>query len=264
MGQRLVHHAVTLGQPQQRVQLLLAGVGVEAKPDYAEARTFSELSNGEIKTAKLTDNFYTFEDQDGLVAVLSGPDGLFVVNDRPAPVSPKILAAVNQISDSPLRFLISTRIHSDGEMKIPINGEHVELIPSPDGQLVYFPNAGILMVGDFYGSIQYPNVETVNGSNLDFMLGGFDRVLQLSGPATKIVPSHGPPIGRAEIMAHQAMIAAIRFRVAQLFAQGKTQDQVLALHPTAAYDALVPNSKESTERFVIQLYSNATSHKSAW
>jgi hypothetical protein len=235
-----------------------------AVPNYAELRALPDLSHGEIKTAKLADNFYTFEDEDGVVAVLSGSDGLFVVNDRPAPMSPKITAAIQKISDSPIRFLISTRIHSDGEMKIPINGEHVELIPSPDGQLVYFPQSNILMVGDFYGSIQYPNVNTFNGGNLDFMLSGFDNVLRLSGPGTRILPSHGPLISRTEVMAHQGMLAAIRFRVNQLFAQGKTQYQVLALNPTAQYEALAPNSKESTERFVIQLYADASSHKSAW
>jgi cyclase len=51
------------------------------------------------------------------------------------------------------------------------------------------------------------------------------------------------------------MILAIRDKVSQLVSQGKTQDEVLASHPTADYDAKVPNSKETTERFVTQLYA---------
>jgi hypothetical protein len=233
-------------------------------PDYAEPRTLPELSHGEIKTAKLADNFYTFEDQDGIVGVLMGSDGLFVVNDRPVPISPKTLAAIKQISDSSIRFLISTRVHAEGQTNYRVNGENVELIPNPDGQIVYFPESDILMVGDFYGSIQYPNVETFNGAHLDFMLGGFDAVLRLTGPGTKIVPSHGMPFTRNEVLAHREMIQAIQFRVAQLFAQGKTRDQVLALRPTSPYDAMVPNSKQIADRFVIQLYADATSRKSAW
>ncbi len=55
--------------------------------------------------------------------------------------------------------------------------------------------------------------------------------------------------------AHRDMILAIRDHVAQLVSQGKTQEEVLAAHPTSDYDARVPNSKETTERFVTQLYA---------
>ena len=77
----------------------------------------------------------------------------------------------------------------------------------------------------------------------------------LAGPNTRIVPGHGPMVGRAEVMAQRDMILAVRDRVAQMVAQGKTQDEVLAAHPTADYDARVPNSKETTERFVTQVYA---------
>ena len=56
-------------------------------------------------------------------------------------------------------------------------------------------------------------------------------------------------------MATRDMILAIRDRVAQMVAQGKTQEEVLAAHPTADFDAKVPNSKETAERFLTQLYA---------
>jgi hypothetical protein len=55
-------------------------------------------------------------------------------------------------------------------------------------------------------------------------------------------------------MAHRDMILAIRDRVEKLVAQGKSQDEVLAAKPTADFDARVPNSAETTQRFVTQLY----------
>jgi cyclase len=57
------------------------------------------------------------------------------------------------------------------------------------------------------------------------------------------------------------MILAVRDRVAQMVAQGKTQDEVLAAHPTADYDARIPNSKETTERFVTQVYAELKAAK---
>jgi hypothetical protein len=40
-----------------------------------------------------------------------------------------------------------------------------------------------------------------------------------------------------------------------LISEGKTQDEVLAAKVTADYDSRVPNSAETTQRFVTQLYA---------
>jgi len=57
------------------------------------------------------------------------------------------------------------------------------------------------------------------------------------------------------------MMLAVRDRIATLVAQGKTQDEVLAASPTADYDARVPNSKETTQRFVTQVYAELKAAK---
>ncbi len=245
-------------------QATASATSTTALPEYGQRPTRPGSSNAEIRTTKLSDNFYTLEGSDGIVGLLTGSDGLFVVDDGFAPISPKVEAAIKQISDAPIQVLVNTRANVEGQSKVHINGEDVELIPIPGGQIVYFRNADIIMTGDFYGSIQYPNIDPANGGSIDEVLDGFDVVLRLTGPNTKIVPGRGPLSGRTELLAHQQMIQATRFRVAQLLAQGKTRDQVLAMHPTSEYDALVPNSKESTEQFVTQLYADASAHKSAW
>ncbi len=148
----------------------------------------------------------------------------------------------------------------DAPVTFHMDGEEARLIPIPrahtDGDtLIFFPHNDVIMSGDFYRSIQYPNIDRANGGSLPGMLDGLGVLIGMAGPNTKIVPGHGATVGRAEVMAHRDMILAIRDRVAQLVAQGKTQEEVLAAHPTADYDARVPNSKETSERFVTQLYA---------
>ena len=148
----------------------------------------------------------------------------------------------------------------EGQLTFHMDGEDIRILPIPrahtDGDsIIYFPGADVIMCGDYYRSIQYPNIDRANGGSLNGMIDGLGRLIGLAGPNTKIVPGHGPVVGRAEVMAHRDMILAIRDKVSQLVSQGKTQDEVLASHPTADYDAKVPNSKETTERFVTQLYA---------
>lgn len=152
----------------------------------------------------------------------------------------------------------------EGKVTIHLDGETVDLIPirkaHTDGDtMVYFHNADVLMTGDFYRSIGYPNIDRANGGSLDGMLTGLAQVVALAGPNTKIIPGHGPTVDRTAVQAHRDVILGIRNEVAKLMQQGKTSDEIVAMHPTAAFDAKVPpaapNGERNGDRFVGQLYA---------
>jgi glyoxylase-like metal-dependent hydrolase (beta-lactamase superfamily II) len=164
-----------------------------------------------------------------------------------APGTPAPAAALPMITfDAPITFYM--------------NGEQVQLVPIPaahtDGDtLVKFVNADVIMTGDFYRSLGYPNIDRANGGSLNGMLAGLNRIVDLSGPTTKIVPGHGVIVDRAAVAAHRDMIVAIRDKVAPMVKQGMTVEQVTAAKPTAAYDAKVPGVGTTGDRFVGQLYA---------
>lgn len=276
---------------------------------YAQAPQ-PDFSKVEIKATKISDNFYTLEGQGGTIGVLAGPDGVFMVDSQFAPLSEKIAAAIHQISDKPIRFMVNTHVHGDhtggnanfanmgvtifardelrwrlahpapgangapgtpapaaalpvvtyeGPVTFHMDGEEVHLIPirraHTDGDtLVYFKNNDVIMTGDFYRSIQFPNIDRVNGGSLEGMLDGLGLVIGMAGPNTKIIPGHGPAVNRAAVMAHRDMILAIRAKVEALMQQGKSVDEVIAAKPTSDYDN-IPNASTTSERFVRQLYA---------
>lgn len=152
----------------------------------------------------------------------------------------------------------------ENKVTFHMNGETVDLIPirkaHTDGDtMVYFHNADVIMTGDFYRSIGYPNIDRVNGGSLDGMLAGLAQIVALAGPNTKIIPGHGPIVDRSAVAAHRDMILGVRNEVAKLMQQGKTSDEVVAAHPTTAFDAKVPpaapNGDRAADRFVGQLYA---------
>ena len=79
----------------------------------ARAQGQPDFSKVQIKTTKISDSFYTLEGQGGTIGVLAGPDGVLMVDSQFAPLTAKIVAAVRQISDKPIRFLINTHVHGD-------------------------------------------------------------------------------------------------------------------------------------------------------
>ena len=253
---------------------LVAGSGVRMR---AQQPDFSQV---QIKTTKVASNFYTLEGQGGTIGVLTGPDGVLMVDAQFAPLSDKIVAAIKQISDVRIRFLVNTHVHGDhtggnenigklgaviiarenlrtrlakpapqangqpgvpappialpvltydGALTIHMDGEDVQLIAVPvahtDGDtMVYFPNANVLMTGDFYRSTGYPNIDRANGGTMNGMLAGFDLILKTGRPDTKIIPGHGATVDKAAVTAHKAMMVAVRDKVAALTRQNKTQE----------------------------------------
>jgi glyoxylase-like metal-dependent hydrolase (beta-lactamase superfamily II) len=51
--------------------------------------------------------------QGGNIAISIGEDGVFMIDDQFAPLTPKILAAIKTITDKPVKFLINTHWHGD-------------------------------------------------------------------------------------------------------------------------------------------------------
>ena len=147
-----------------------------------------------------------------------------------------------------------------------MDGEEIDMIAIPrahtDGDtLVVFPGLDVIMTGDFYRSIQYPNVDRANGGSLQGLIDGLGVVIGHAGPNTKIVPGHGPTVDRNAVIAHRDLVLMVRGRVARLVDQGQTEDQVVAAKVTADLDSKVQEVGMTGERFVRQAYQELKANR---
>jgi len=77
--------------------------------------TVSAQNNQDVKIniEKLTDHVYMLVGQGGNIGVSVGDDGVFVIDDQFARLSPKIISAIRTLSDKPIKFLANTHWHGD-------------------------------------------------------------------------------------------------------------------------------------------------------
>jgi glyoxylase-like metal-dependent hydrolase (beta-lactamase superfamily II) len=314
---RLANHHFLVAAAVAAISINLLGQGIQ----------YDKI---EIKTEKVSPNLYMLSGSEnvdpghpdgagGRIGILTGPDGIFMVDAQYLQIGDKVLAAIRRLDQGPIRFLVNTHVHADhtagnatfaklgavllareelreglartpanaaanapardparlpvltygmgDPVRLRMNGETIELIPvraahTGGDTMIRFVNADAIMVGDFYRNFGYPFIDTSNGGSLKGALEALELTMKVAGPNTKLIPGHGTFINRTDIIPYRDMILAVRDKVQQLIAQGKTEQEVLAAKVTAPFDAKVPGGLlpsntgggTSADRFVRMVY----------
>jgi glyoxylase-like metal-dependent hydrolase (beta-lactamase superfamily II) len=89
--------------------LAVCAAAVVALPAFAQ----DDFSKVEIQTEKLSDNVYMMTGSGGNLGVSVGEDGVFLIDDQFAPLTPKIQAAIAKLSAKSVRFILNTHWHFD-------------------------------------------------------------------------------------------------------------------------------------------------------
>jgi len=86
--------------------LILASLAV---PVWAQ----QDFSAVEIETIQVSGNVYMLVGAGGNIGLSVGEDGAFVIDDQYAPLSDKIMAAIADLTDADVKFLVNTHYHGD-------------------------------------------------------------------------------------------------------------------------------------------------------
>jgi glyoxylase-like metal-dependent hydrolase (beta-lactamase superfamily II) len=77
---------------------------------HIKAQNFDDVN---IETIRLSDHVYMLVGAGGNIGISVGDDGVFVIDDQFAPLTPKIEAAIKALTDKKLKFLVNTHHHGD-------------------------------------------------------------------------------------------------------------------------------------------------------
>ncbi len=84
--------------------MLACAVAVAQEPDFSKVQ---------MKVTKVAGSVYTLQGAGGNIGASVGDDGIVIVDDQYAPLADKIQAALQGITDKPVRFIINTHYHGD-------------------------------------------------------------------------------------------------------------------------------------------------------
>ena len=89
--------------------IVVAFLGLLIASVYSQ-RDFSDV---EMKSTHVAGNVYMLEGAGGNIGVSVGEDGILIVDDQFAPLADKIRAALKELGDGKLKFILNTHWHGD-------------------------------------------------------------------------------------------------------------------------------------------------------
>jgi len=134
--------------------------------------------------------------------------------------------------------------------------EHVDPAHTDGDALVWFRKANAVHTGDTYVSGMFPFVDGSSGGSLDGVIRSAEVVLAQAGPATTIIPGHGPLSNPEELRAWREMLVDVRGRVTAALAAGKTLEAYQSENPLADLEHRYGGGFMNAERFLAIVWSD--------
>ena len=136
--------------------------------------------------------------------------------------------------------------YSGTQKKLYFNGEPVLIMHVPsstDGNsIVHFRTDDVVSVGDLVDMTSYPFIDVKAGGSIQQVVGGLNRLLDITVPNTKsemgtlVIPGHGRLVDQSDVAYYREMVAIIRDRIQDGIRRGLTLDRIKGEKPTRDYD----------------------------
>jgi cyclase len=126
-----------------------------------------------------------------------------------------------------------------------------------DGDIyVHFPEQKLLVAGGVVSNDGWPLMDYKTGGWIAGLVAGYDKLLQVAGQETRIVPANGPLLQRTDLQTHRKMYFTIYDRLVQSLLKGVGADEIVATQPAREFVAQWGNPDAFVERSYRSLWGH--------
>jgi len=128
------------------------------------------------------------------------------------------------------------------ELTFHLNGDaihafHVEAAHTDGDVVVHFVGSDVVHAGDVFFAGRYPFIDLSSGGSIQGLIAAVERILEIAGESTKVIPGHGPLASRADLLRYRDLLVLARDRVAEAMAAGTPLEEIVTSRPFADLDA---------------------------
>ena len=133
---------------------------------------------------------------------------------------------------------------------------HVPSAHTDGDTVIHFVEADVIHAGDTYFNGIYPFIDLSSGCSIDGMIAATEKILELAGDNTQIIPGHGALSDVEEFEVYRQMLIEVRNRTKKAIADGIGLEDFIASQPTADYDAEWGGGLLAPEQFLTIVYQS--------
>jgi len=134
-----------------------------------------------------------------------------------------------------ITFTDDLTIHDGKETIMAI---HVHEAHTDGDALIYFSDSNVIHMGDTYFAGRYPFIDLKSGGSVDGLIEAQKKALMIINEDTKVIPGHGRPSTKKEMVAYLNMLEDVKAKVLTAIQEGKSQEEIkMDSSLTAAYVA---------------------------
>jgi len=147
-----------------------------------------------------------------------------------------------------------------------LNGDAIHVVHQKPGYsdadaLVHFHVNKVVYLGEDFPGDGYPLIDQTQHGTLSGLLSTLEEVAPWVDASMHVVPARGEVTTGSSLQAFHDMIVTVRNRIEGLMKKGQTEEQVIAQHPTADFDARWGHGRVTPAAFVKEVFAAVAQKK---
>jgi glyoxylase-like metal-dependent hydrolase (beta-lactamase superfamily II) len=135
---------------------------------------------------------------------------------------------------------------------------HVPAAHTDGDAIFYFEKADVMHTGDAFINRGFPLIDIASGGTIKGQIEATNKMLELVGSDTIIIPGHGPLADRERMIEIRDMLVQARNAVVKYLEQDMSLDEILAERPLAGLEAEWGQGIVKGRLFVRIIYQSET------
>jgi hypothetical protein len=139
-----------------------------------------------------------------------------------------------------------------------MNGDSIHIIHQKPGysdadSVVHFHTAKLVYLGEVFPGDGYPLVDKSQGGDLNGIMA---TLRNWGGSSLRILPARGEVASAADLKELLSVIERVRTKVKTMIDAHHSEEDVVAAHPSAEFDARYGQGRVKPDRFVHEIYAS--------
>ena len=150
----------------------------------------------------------------------------------------------------------------NGTLTFHYNGETIRVIKMhkahTDGDsIVHFTDSNVIHAGDVFRTTTYPVIDLNHGGTFQGTLDTLAYIIELANEDTVIIPGHGVPSSKQDVIKWRKMLTTISSRIQQSVDTGDKLEEALVRNPGLEFNDrwAAPQGWASTKTFMTTIYN---------